>query len=90
MEVLVSWLVTNAKPRNFYTQSYLEARNKVRINEWNQRVLLPTRYDSNLYEMTINYEQNINYGYEVNYLIFNNLTYFKIKNNQKLGVFMPR
>jgi len=80
-----SWLITNAKPRNFYTQSYLEARNRVWVNEWNQRVLLPSQYNPNLYEMTINYERNIDYGYEVNYL-----TYFQIQNNQKLGVFMPR
>jgi hypothetical protein len=85
-----SWFNSNAKPRNYYSQSYLESRNRVWVLEWNRRTLLSSQYNPNLYEMTINYEANINYGYEVNYMLYNYLVYFQLKNNQKLGGFSPR
>jgi hypothetical protein len=85
-----SWFNRNAKPRNYYSQSYLESRNRVWVLEWNRRAMLSSQYNPNLYEMTINYETNINYGYEVNYILYNYLVYFQLKNNQKLGGFSPR
>lgn len=85
-----SWFNSNAKPRNYYSQSYLESRNRVWVLEWNRRAMLSSQYDPNLYEMAINYETNINYGYEVNYMLYNYLVYFQLKNNQKLGGFSPR
>ena len=85
-----SWFNGNAKPRNYYSQSYLESRNRVWVLEWNRRTMLSSQYNPNLYEMTINYETNVNYGYEVNYMLYNYLVYFQLKNNQKLGGFSPR
>ncbi len=85
-----SWLVSRAQPRKFYSQSYLEARNRFWVMEWNNRVLNPTRYNPNLYEMTIDYQSNINYGYEVNYLLFNYMTYFQLTNRQQFGGFNAR
>lgn len=85
-----NWFNSNAKPRNFYSQDYFESRNKIWVNEWNTRVMQPTIYNPNLYEMQIDYQSNINYGYEVNYMLFNYLNYFQIVNNTKLGVFSPR
>ena len=66
-----SWFNSNAKPRNYYSKSYLESRNRVWVLEWNRRAMLSSQYNQNLYEMTINYETNINYGYEVNYMLYN-------------------
>ena len=85
-----SWLLSNAQPRNFYSQSYLESRNRFWVMEWNNRVLSPTRFNANLYEMQIDYQSNVDYGYEVNYLLFNYLTYFQIVNRQRLGGFSAR
>ena len=85
-----SWFNSYAKPRSYYSQSYLEARNRIWVLEWNRRVMLPSQYNPSLYETTINYETNIDYGYEVNYMIYNYLVYFQLKNNQKLGGFTPR
>ncbi len=84
------WLNSQAKPRGFYTESYLESRNKIYVNEWNNRARQPQSYDSNLYEMQINYESNIHYGYEVNYLIYNYFIYFQITYKQQLAGFVPR
>lgn len=85
-----SWFNSFAKPRNYYSQSYLESRNRVWVLEWNRRTMLSSQYNPNLYEMSINYEQNIDYGYEVNYMLYNYLVYFQLTNNQKLGGFTPR
>lgn len=84
-----TWLASRAKPRGFYSESYLENKNLFWVSEWNSRVNQSQRYSRDLYEMQINYERNIHYGYEVNYLIYNYLVYFQITNNQKLGGFVP-
>jgi hypothetical protein len=85
-----SWFNSNAKPRNYYSQSYLEARNKIWVLEWNRRAMMPSQYNPNLYEMIINYETTVDYGYEVNYMIYNYLVYFQLTNKQQLGGFVPR
>ena len=84
-----SWLIGNARPRGFYSETYLENKNQIYVNEWNIRALQPQRYNSDLYEMQINYDPNIHYGYEVNYLIYNYMVYFQIKNRQQLAGFVP-
>jgi hypothetical protein len=84
-----AWLSSNARPRGYYSQSYLEARNRIWVLEWNLRANLPLQY-RNLYEMRIDYDSQTNYGYEVNYLLFNYLVYFQQKNNVNLGGFSPR
>ena len=85
-----SWLASTAKPRGYYTESYLESRNNIYITEWNFRVNQPMSYNPNLYEMRVDYDRSIHYGYEVNYLIYNYMIYFQIKNNQRLAGFVPR
>lgn len=79
-----SWLNSMAYPRGFYTQNYLENKNQIYINEWNNRFLQPQRYSRDLYEMSIDYDPTINYGYEVNYLIYNYMIYFQNNYRQKL------
>jgi len=85
-----SWLASRARPRGFYSESFLENRNQIYTQEWNNRVLQPQRFNPNLYEMQINYETSIHYGYEVNYLIYNYFMYFQITNKQALSGFVPR
>lgn len=85
-----TWLASQAKPRGFYGESYLEGRNQIYVSEWNNRVMQPQRYNPNLYEMPINYDSSIHYGYEVNYLIYNYFIYFQLTNKQQLSGFVPR
>lgn len=85
-----SWMASYAKPRNYYSQQYMETRNRIWVNEWNLRARQPGFYNSSLYEMEIDYQNGIDYGYEVNYMLYNYLTYFQITNNIKLGGFVPR
>lgn len=81
-----SWFLTNGKPRNFYSQEYLETRNQAWVIGWN----IKARQGNPLFEMQIDYQNNIDYGYEVNYMLFNYLTYFQLTNNIRLGSFVPR
>lgn len=83
-----SWMMTNSRPRGYYSQPYLENRNRSWVLGWNDRARNPSTGAMHL--MTIDYQNGINYGYEVNYLLYHYLTYFQIKNNIKLGGFMPR
>jgi signal peptidase I len=79
-----TWLNSIALPRGYYSQFYLENKNRFYVTEWNNRARQPLRFNPNLYEMTINYDPNINYGYEVNYLIYNYMIYFQNRYKQKL------
>lgn len=79
-----SWLVSRSFPRGYHTQTFLENKNRMYITEWNSRARQPSRFNPNLYEMTINYEYGVDYGYEVNYLIYNYMIYFQNTNNQRL------
>ncbi|WP_306352753.1 DUF6146 family protein [Flavobacterium sp. '19STA2R22 D10 B1'] len=85
-----SYINSIAKPRNFHSQNYLENKNLMWVNEWNNRVNQPFRYSASLYEFPINYDFSINYGYEVNYMLYNYLVYFQNKYNQRLSGFVPR
>jgi len=84
------WLISIARPEGYYTQAFLENRNAIMVTTWNQRVLQPQRYNTNLYELQINYQQGIDYGYEVNYKLYNYFIYFQRKYGQRLGPFTPR
>ena len=74
-----------AQPRNYYSQSYLETRNKIFVTSWNIRAQSPNQYNSNIYENVIDYQNNIDYGYEVNYLLFNYFLFAQQKYKMSLG-----
>lgn len=84
------WLLSTARPEGFYSQQYMETRNYQYVIEWNQRVMQPSLYRPDLYEMQIDYQPNIDYGYEVNYKLYNYFIYFQLTYNQRLTGFVPR
>ncbi|MUU77227.1 DUF6146 family protein [Winogradskyella endarachnes] len=85
-----AWLVSTARPEGYYSQDWLESRNAILVQSWNQRNLQPGQYDPNLYELRIDYDTTTDYGYEVNYKLYNYFVYFQIKHNQRLSSFRPR
>jgi hypothetical protein len=85
-----AWLASTAKPEGFYSQQYMENRNRLYVLEYNQRVLQPQRYSGFLYELQIDYQPTIDYGYEVNYKLYNYFIYFQLTYKQRLGSFIPR
>ncbi len=85
-----SWLAGTARPRGFHSQQWLESRNAILVQAWNQRNLQPMTYDPNLYELRIDYDTRTDYGYDVNYKLYNYFLYFQIKYKQRLSSFVPR
>ena len=86
-----TFLNSIAQPEGFYSQNYLEARNRVWVLEWNNRVRNPLQFNSNIYENNIDYQSNIDYGYEVNYKLFNYFLFAQRKYKMSLGGgFRPR
>jgi len=85
-----SWLIGRAKPEGYYSQFFLENRNRLLVAEWNRRALQPLRYGANLYEMQIDYQPHIDYGYEVNYKLYYYFIYFQLEYKQQLTGFVPR
>jgi hypothetical protein len=84
------WLASTARPEGYYTQSFMEGRNRQYVTEWNIRVMQPQRYSPNLYELPINYDYGVDYGYEVNYKLYNYFIYFQLTYNQRLAGYVPR
>ena len=41
-----SWFMSQAQPRHFYNQNYLESRNRFWVQHWNTRALMPTQYNN--------------------------------------------
>jgi hypothetical protein len=69
-----TYLYSIAKPMNYYSESYLENKNKFYVATWNERARNPMSYNPNIYENVIDYDFNTHYGLEVNYKLYN---YFK-------------
>lgn len=75
-----------ARPEGYYSQQYLENKNRFLVSEFNQRVSQPQNYNPDLYLQEINYNPSIDYGYEVNYLLYNYFVFFSRHYNQKFSV----
>ena len=65
------YLNTIAKPKKYYSLSYLENRNNIYVTNWNIRALNPSKFNSTIYENRIDYSPQIRYGLEENYKLFN-------------------
>lgn len=75
-----------ARQRGYYSQNYLENKNRFLVTEYNQRARQPFNYNPNLYLNQIDYNPQIDYGYEVNYLLYNYFVYFSRQYNQRFSV----
>ena len=84
------WLQTIARPEGYYSQPFLESRNKILVTNWNIRVNQPLQFNSNPYQMRIDYSPHIDYAYEVNYKLYNYFIFFQRRFNQRLSGFLPR
>jgi hypothetical protein len=80
-----AFLNTVAQPEGFYSQSYLEARNRTWVIAWNNRARNPNQFNSSIYENIIDYQSTIDYGYEVNYKLFNYFLFAQKKYKMNLG-----
>ena len=81
-----TYLNSIAKPEGFYSQQYLENKNRLYVTTWNYRVRNPLQFNSTIYENLIDYSSHIDYGYEVNYKLFNYFEFAQRKYRMNLGV----
>ncbi len=81
------FLNTRARPMDFYSQDFLETRNRFYVTEWNIRATNPSRFSPNIYENIINYQTNVDYGLEVNYKLFWYFQFAQLKYNMRLSNF---
>lgn len=84
-----AWMARRARPKSFYTQTFLEARNIPYVVEWNRRATT-SGFNHSLYDMQINYSQGVDYGFDVNYILYHYFVFFEEKYNQKLTTHNPR
>lgn len=75
-----------ARPEGYYSQNYLENKNRFLVTDYNYRVQQPQVFNPNIYTMEINYDPNIDYGYDVNYKLYNYFVYLSQKYNQRFSV----
>ena len=83
-----SWMNRRARPRTYYSQTFLEAKNIQYVSEWNRRAVSPG-YNRDLYEMQINYQPGIDYGFEVNYMLYHYFVFFEERYKQNLTPHNP-
>ena len=81
-----SFLYSQARPSGYYSQSYLENKNRFLVSDYNQRVRQPFGYDPDIYEQEINYDPQIDYGYDVNYKLYYYFVYLSHRYNQRFSV----
>ncbi len=82
-----AYLNSIALPESYYSQSFLEARNRIYVTQWNLRAQNPTQYNGLIYENIIDYQPQINYGLEVNYKLFWYFQFAQRKYRMRLGPF---
>ena len=80
-----TFLNSVAKPVGFYSQFYIETRNRAWVIAWNNRVQNPSQFNPNVYENSIDYQANTDYGYDVNYKLFNYFLFAQQKYRMNLG-----
>lgn len=78
-----SFLATQ-KSKDFYTESFLKAKNMLMVNEWNYRYRLPRQYNPNIYEVSIDYDTNTDYGLDVEYKIYMFFRFMEKEHNMSL------
>ncbi|SMC45272.1 DUF6146 family protein [Moheibacter sediminis] len=74
-----TYLVSIARPMNFYSESYYKNRNQIYVNEWNLRHSQPFNYDPDFYALRIDYESNKDYGINLEYKLYNFFEFIKWK-----------
>ncbi len=78
------YLNTIARPVGYYSQVYMETRNRLYVSVWNYRASNPNVFNPSIYENIIDYDPNINYGYDVNYKLFNYFEFAQRKYRMRL------
>ncbi|NDV68716.1 DUF6146 family protein [Dysgonomonas sp. 25] len=55
---------------DYYSSDYLKNKNRILVNEWNNRCNQPLKYNPQIYEATIDYDPQNIYGKDVEYTLY--------------------
>lgn len=80
------FLQTRAQPRGYYSQAYLEQRNRQAVPDFNRLVRSRPLWNAQEIEL----ELGVDYGYEVHYILYNYFQYFSDTHRVRIGSFVPR
>lgn len=72
-----TFMASFAKPKSFYTLSYLKNKNTILTSQWNS-LYYSGRY-RNIIESNIDYDPNVNYGFDFEYKLYQVFAYVKWK-----------
>jgi len=64
------FLKTQAPMENFHTHDYYKTRNRMYVTIWNQRHMMPSVYNPDLYAVSIELDPTIEYGNHFEYKLF--------------------
>jgi len=62
--------LTTQQSKEFYSEATLKNRNARMVTTWNSRYMQPTLYNSDIYEVNIDYDPQIDYGLDVEYTLY--------------------
>lgn len=77
-----TFLISHAKPMNFYGHSYYKTKNQFYVANWNSNARSSGFRPP--YECIIDYEHNIDYGIELDYRLFNFFRFIEHSYNMKI------
>ena len=75
-----TYLLSIARPKAMFSNSFLQSRNQTLVSEWNSRYY--SGRNPNFYEMAIDYDVHENYDLEFNYRLYRFFAYL----NYRYGV----
>ena len=78
------FLKSIARPKAYNTYEYYKTRNRLYTTIWNQRNMMPSVYDPNLYAVSIDLDPNIDYGLDFEYKLFNFFQFIEWKYRVRL------
>lgn len=78
-----SYLTSISKPMSYYSEQFLEQKNRYYVTIWNQRARNLLKYNPNIYENVIDYDINMHYGLEVNYKLYHYFKFVEQKYHEK-------
>ncbi|HEY4538969.1 MAG TPA: DUF6146 family protein [Faecalibacter sp.] len=64
------FLKTHARPQNYQSHEFYKNRNRFYVSIWNQRHMMPSVYNPDLYAVSIDLDPNIEYGHEFEYKLY--------------------
>ena len=79
-----TYLISIAKPKNFYSEQYYKNKNQLFVSEWNNRHSQPFRYNPDLYAVHIDYDPIKDYGLNLEYKLYNFFKFIEWKYKVRL------